>query len=356
MRYFSCKLAFTVLFAGLVATAQAQAPDEVKALIKQGVALYDEGKYDEAVLRYKQALKLAPDNFTAQYELAMTYGHLDRHEEVVEICKKLLQDNANADANVYVIYGTALDDLKQPQEAIRIYQRGIKKFPDNGLLYFNLGVTQASTQRYEEATESMQMAVRKNPRHASAHRILALLTAQSNRVPAIFASVRFLQLEPHSKRAIGGLEVLDKLMGKGVHKTGENAVTLNVTPNMLKQMNGKKNQPDNFGQADLLLTMASALDYDEKNKDKSATVRLAEKLTSLCQSLEEQKPENHPGFAWSYYVPYFITLKKAGYLPTLAYLIQAARPGQPEAQQWLEQHPSEVKELQEWSEAYKWPE
>ncbi|UOQ50912.1 tetratricopeptide repeat protein [Hymenobacter cellulosivorans] len=343
-----------LLCASLTSTAQAQAPDEVKTLIKQGVALYDEGKYDEAVLRYKQALKLAPDNFTAQYELAMTYGSLGRNEEVVELCKQLLKSE-QADASVYVTYGSALDDLKRPQEAVRIYQAGIKKYPASGLLYFNLGVTQAGMQRYQDATESMQMAVRQNPKHASAHRILALLTAQSNRVPAIFASVRFLQLEPRGQRAVGGLEVLDKLMGQNVRKTGENAVTLNMSPDMLKQMNGKKNMPDNFGMTDMLLTMTSALDYDEKNKDKSTTVRLAEKLTLLCENLEEKKPETHPGFAWNYYVPYFITLKKAGYLPTLAYLIQAARPGQPEAQQWLEQHPSEVKELQEWSEAYKWP-
>ncbi|PJJ59566.1 tetratricopeptide repeat protein [Hymenobacter chitinivorans] len=353
MRYPSSKLLVVLLLAGLTATAQAQAPDEVKALIKQGVTLYDEGKYDEAVLRYKQALKLAPDDFTAQYELAMTYGSLGRNEEVVELCQRLLKGEP-ADPNVYITYGTALDDLKKPQEAIRIYQTGLKKFPDNGLLYYNLGVTQAGVQRYEEATESMQLAVRKNPRHASAHRTLALLTAQSNRVPAVFACVRFLQLEPRSPRATGGLELLDKLMGKGVRKTGDKAVTLSMTPDMLKQVNGKKNQPDNFGQADMLLTMASAHDYDDKNKDKSATVRLAEKLTSLCQSLEEQKEASHPGFAWNYYVPYFLTLKKAGYLPTLTYLIQAARPGQPEAQQWLDQHPSEVKEFQEWSEAYKW--
>ncbi|MCB2407891.1 tetratricopeptide repeat protein [Hymenobacter lucidus] len=355
MRYSGAKWVCIACFCCLSfgAAAQSAANEDVKALIRQGVVLHDAGKYDEAVLRYKQALKLEPDNATAQYELAMTYGNLGRHEEVVEICKKLLK-NEGANDNVYITYGTALDDLKKPQEAIRIYQAGLKKFPESGLLYYNLGVTQASQQRYDEAIGSMQQAARKNPRHASAHRMLALLMAQQNRVASVFSLVRFLQLEPQGKRAAGGLEMLDKLMGKGVTKTGENAVTLSMTPAMLKQVNGKKNQPDNFGRADMLLTMDSALDYDEKNKDKSTTERLSEKLTSLFEGLEEQKLEGHPGFAWNYYVPYFLTLKKAGYLPTLVHLIQAARPDAPECQQWLEQHPSEVKELQEWAAAYNW--
>lgn len=356
MRYPLVKWLFAVFFLCLSFRAAAQATDEeVKTLIKQGVVLHDAGKYDEAVLRYKQALKLAPNDFTAQYELAMTYGNLGRHEEVVELCKKLLKDEARADANVYVTYGTALDNLKKPQEALRIYQTGIKKFPDNGLLHYNLGITQAGMERYDDAIASEQQAVRLNPRHASAHGALSTLTAgQSNRIAALLEVIRFLQLEPEGRRAEYHLARFDKMMGYGVKKTGENSVTINMSSDMLKQVNGKKGKSDNFGQADMLLTMTSALDYDDKSKDKAPTERLLEKLTSLCESLANQSAGNHPGFVWDYYVPYFVMLHKAGYLPTLVYQIQASRTGPANVQQWLDQHPSEVKELQEWAAAYKW--
>lgn len=356
MRYPGARWAFILLFAGLSATAQAQTPDEVNTLIKQGVALYDEGKYDEAVLRYKQALKLAPDNSTAQYELAMTYGELGRHQEAIDLCKQLLKKEDGVDPGVYVTYGTALDDLKKPQEAIRIYQTGIKKFPGAGMLYYNLAVTQAGIERYDEARASLQQSVRLNPGHASSHMSLAVLTMQDgNRVPAVLELVRFLQLEPRGQRAVVNLERLDKLLGQGVKRVGKKAVEANLTVTGIQSMNRRKGQPDNFALPDVFLTLAEAKDYQEESKGKSATQRLAEKLDMLGQSLEQEQPDGRRGFAWEYYVPYFITLQKAGYLPTLAYLIQAARPGQPEAQQWLEQHPGQVKELQEWSEAYKWP-
>jgi len=356
MQYSNAKKMVALLLLLLPAAARAQAPDDAQALVKQGVTLYDQGKYDEAVLRYRQALKLAPDNFTAQYELAMTYGALGRNEEVVDLCRKLLKNNAEASDNVYVTYGTALDDLKKPQEAVKIYQAGIRKFPDSGLLYYNLGVTQAGLRQYDEAIGSQQRAVRLNPSHASAHRVLAILTAaEGNRVPAILEYVRFLQLEPQSRRAAANLTQLDQLLGQGVEKTGENSVTINMSTELLKQVNGRKNKPDNFGQADMLLTMAAALDHDEKNKDKTPTARLTEKLGSLCRSLAEQQPASRQGFAWEYYAPFFITLEKAGYVPTLAYLIQSSRTDQADVQQWLQQHPSEVKELQEWAAAYVWP-
>ncbi|GAA3929267.1 tetratricopeptide repeat protein [Hymenobacter algoricola] len=356
MRYSAAKGLLVSLLCTLLTTTYAQSPAEVKALIKEGVALYDAGKYDEAVLRYRQALKLAPDDFTAQYELALTYGSLGRPEEVVEMSKKLLLNEARADANVYVIYGTALDDLKKPREAVRIYQAGLKKFPDQGLLYYNLGVTQAGLQQYEEAIVSLQQAVRKNPGHASAHRVLGALTAAGgNRVPAVLEYLRFLQLEPLTERSAPNLALLDKLLARGVTPTSDSSVTISLDRDVLKQMNSRKSKPDNFGQADMLLSMKGAKDKALLSKGQLPTERLIEKLGTLLESLAEQKPATRPGFAWEYYVPYFIDLQRAGYLPTLAYLVQASRTAQPEVPQWLEQHSREVKELREWSKAYAWP-
>ena len=54
---------------------------------------------------------------------------------------------------MYSNYGTALDYLQKPDEAINIYSEGIKKFPADYNLYFNRGVTEYTQKDIEKATE-----------------------------------------------------------------------------------------------------------------------------------------------------------------------------------------------------------
>ena len=336
---------------------RAQQTDSADQLVKQGVTLYDQGKFDEAVLRYKQALKQEPANYTARYELAMTYNALGRNTEAVDLCRQLLKDDPEPGPSAYDTYGNALDGLQKPKEAVKIYQQGIRRYPNEGSLYYNLGVTQAvSLRQLPESIASMQQAVRCRPTHLNSLNSLWKLTLQAdNRVPALLEMLRQLQLEPEGGRAEATLGRLDELVGRGVEKTGEQAVTINVSSATLKEA-GKKGHPDNFGPADMLLSMSGALDYSEENKDKTPTEQLIRKLESLISVLDESHPETHEGFAWQYFVPYFVELKKQGYLPALAYSVQASRAAAtPEVQQWLAAHTATLEEFREWSEAYNWP-
>ncbi|RSK45336.1 tetratricopeptide repeat protein [Hymenobacter rigui] len=351
------KASLVALLLAASLSTQAQTTASSQELVKQGVSLFDQGKYDEAVLRYKEALKQDPANTTARYELAMTYNALDRNEEAVELCKQLLKQDPNPGASLYSTYGNALDGLKKPKEAAKIYQEGLKRYPNDGALYFNLGVTQATAlNQPAEATVSMQQAVRCRPVHGSSLNALGLLQQQEgNRVPALLAMLRLLQVEPTGQRAEATLKRFDALMGRGVEKTGEKAITISIPSETLKNA-GKKGRADNFGPADMMLSMSGAMDYTEENKDKTPTEQLIRKLESLIGVLAELHPEKQEGFTWQYMVPYFVELKKQGYLPALAYSIQASRAGStPEVQTWLANHTATVDELRTWSAAYPWP-
>ena len=336
------------------ATAQTTSSQE---LVKQGVVLYDQGKPDEAVLRYKEALKQDPANVTARYELALTYNALGRNEEAVALCRQILKQEAKPGPSIYSTYGNALDGLKKPKEAAKVYQEGLKRYPNDGALHFNLGVTQATAlNQPAEAIGSMQQSVRCRPGHANSLNALALLQQQEgNRVPALLAMLRLLQVEPTGQRAEAVLTRFDKLLGRGVEKTSEKAVTINISPETLKNA-GKKGGTDNFGPADMLLSMSGAMDYSEENKDKTPTEQLIRKLESLISVLDELHPEKQEGFTWQYLVPYFVELKKQGYLPALAYSVQESRAGRtPEVQTWLTNHTATVEEFRSWAAAYAWP-
>ncbi|MCA8830893.1 tetratricopeptide repeat protein [Hymenobacter pini] len=350
------KVSFVALLLLATLSAQAQTTSS-QELVQQGVALHDQGKYDEAVLRYKEALKQDPANTTARYELALTCNVLGRNEEAVELCKQLLKQNYTPSAGFYSTYGNALDGLQQPKEAAKIYQEGLKRYPNDGGLHFNLGVTQATALgQPAEAIGSMQQSVRYRPGHASSLNALSLLLQQEgNRVPALLVRLRLLQVEPIGLRAEAALARFDALLGQGVEKTGAKAVTTNISPETLKNA-GKKGRPDNFGQADMLLSMSGAMDFSEENKDKTPTEQLIRKLDALISVLDELHPEKQEGFTWQYVVPYFVELKKQGYLPALAYAVQESRAARtPEVHTWLANHTATVEEFRTWSAAYAWP-
>jgi len=336
------------------ARAQADANALVRDRVQAGIVLYDAGKYAEAVAKYQEALAIEPGNAYAQSELALTYMGMGRYQEAIALCKQLLKHDHTSES-VYITYGNALDELHRAKEAEQLYQRGIKEHPNSHLLYFNLGVTQAKHQQTPAAIVSFEQAISCQPVHASSHLYLGLMELnQQARIPALLALGRFLVLEPRSARATQRLALFDQAMTKGVTRTGAKAVSIAMTVEDVQAISKNQGQPDNFAMTEMILNLAIA----QGMATDSGTVvgRFAEQFTNLCTSLAVAKADEHPGFIWQYYVPYFVEMHKKGYVPAFAYLSHASRAAtDPDVQQWLASHAAEVQVFEEWSRNYTWP-
>lgn len=331
-----------------------------RELIEEGVRFYDAGKYDEAVARYQQVLAAEPTNTTALAELALTYNTLDRNTEATAICEKLLKANPSGSEGVYVTYGNSLDGLHKPKDAVRAYEQGLKYFPESYSLSYNLGVAQARSGQVPASIGSFQRAVTFNPNHASSHLSLGLMqTSSQHRIPGLLALGRFLVLEPRSRRAAERLPLLDAAMDLGVSRTDEKSISINISSAALAGANGKNNGPDNFGPAEMLLSISSAAMLDKSlNKEvpppATPIERFVRQFDAMCKGLGELS-ENQKGFTWNYYVPYFVEMQQKGYVTAFSYLAHASQTEVPEVQQWLAAHPNEVAVFQEWSKNYLWP-
>ena len=333
---------------GTRALAQA-AP--ARDLVKEGVQLYDEGQYDQALAKYQQTLAAEPTNDAAQAELALTYQALGRNEEAKTACEQLLKRNPSTSVGptLYVTYGNSLDALGQFKQAEQVYQQGMKRYPDDYALYYNLGVAQAGQQQYPAAIASLQQAAARNPRHASSHMSIAMLQLGSGaRVPGVLALGRFLVLEPTGPRASQRLPQLDQAMMQGVSQADGKTINVTVSPKALSK--GKK--ADDFGAEEMMLSMSGVLSFDEKNKDKTKLEKFSDQFGSLCQVMGELSAKASGGFMRTYYVPYFVEMQKKGFVPAFTYVVHSS---QPDAQQWLAAHPTEVQVFQEWSKNYEWP-
>src|SRR4051812_3383434 len=111
------KVAITVLL--FLSTFQIAAQtNNASVLIDEGVALYDQGKYIEAIDKYKESYQLDSNSIVLFSEMAMTYLALKDFIHTESICQQAMNkfpDNKGI-KNIYTTYGNSFDDRQKPEE------------------------------------------------------------------------------------------------------------------------------------------------------------------------------------------------------------------------------------------------
>lgn len=347
-----------ILFSLLIISGNilfAQNKEEADKLVAEGVAFHDKGDYDDAIEKYDKALDADKDNLMALTEKAFSLLASQKFDESISYCKKAIRSHPNDGGlkTVYVTYGNALDAIKKTDKSIKMYNEGIKQFPDYYQLYFNKGITLSGAQKYDDALLSFQNSVMLNPKHAGSHNAIArVLYSQKNNIPSLLAFCRFLIIESTGNRATDNLQYIQKIMKGNVTQTGEKSVTINLSSDLFGDPKSKVKNGNNFSSTELILSMTAALDYDEKNIKKTEVEQFIRKFESLCASLKESKTTN-TGFYWEYYVPYFTEMNDKNFTETFSHIIFAPS-GDPKISDWLNTHKEEIDNFYDWSGLFKW--
>lgn len=127
--------------------------------------LYSDGKYSEALTELDKLAKRYPNDKVVIYQRALTLYHLERYQEVADAMKQFLEKNEGA-VECYQIWGNALDMLHQPNEAIDIYNSGLKKFPNSGPLYHEIGNVYRNWKQNDRALQYYNYAIEVDPNYA----------------------------------------------------------------------------------------------------------------------------------------------------------------------------------------------
>lgn len=334
-------------------TAVAQTDSDVKKLVREGIELHDKGDYDGAIKKYDEALTLNADDFDAAYEKSLTCMYLKRHDECIALSKTLVQKFAGNPTlkQVYSNWGSALDDKGEPEEAIKVYNKGLLQFPNHYLLHFNKGLTYARLKKYNEAAAGYKDALKANPLHPSSHYQLASLHQDGNRIASLLAYLTFIVCEPQSERSKNAFSAVQEIVYRNVKK--ENGqTTLFISTEMLETGN-KKNVPDDFRSIELTFSFLGNLD-NAKGMDSVANTQAAKfdfKMQMLFGILSE-KAKGQSGFFWTQYVPFFSEMKAKGYTGVLSNLVYLSADA--DAQSWAEQHKEKIGEFYDWLKKRAW--
>jgi tetratricopeptide (TPR) repeat protein len=344
------RLMLLLMFVSTCSIVCAQQQVAAEKLVQQGIQLHDKGDYDGAITKYDAALLLDEANLFALAEKALTLLTAKKFDESVKVCKIAIRNHpGEAMLNtIYLTYGNALDEQKQTDKALDIYDEGIKKFPTFYQLYFNKAITLERVMKHDESLTCLHKSVSLKPNHPGSHNLIARIQYDKNqKIPSLMAYCRFMTLEPLTDRAKENLTNIQTLMKGNVEKTGDKSITINVDPATLA-----KPTETSFSSQELMLQADAALDFDPKYANKTTVEQFIRKLDNVCASLKESKASKS-GFYWDYYAPYFIDMKDKQMVETFSYIAFASS-NMKDVSAWLNTHTTEIQKFFDWSKAFVW--
>ncbi len=144
----------------------------VTEIVDQGIALHDEGKFEDAERMYQQALAVEPEHAVALCYLGLLFAQRDRLEDSVELLQRAIKQDPEL-AEAHHNLGTVMQRLRRPEDALRHHARALELAPD----YADARSGRATSLRIlghtAEAIAEFELALDRAPDHADAELGLA---------------------------------------------------------------------------------------------------------------------------------------------------------------------------------------
>ena len=176
-------------------------PHSERAHVDMGVAFADRGRFDLAILEYREAIRLKLNSETAHNNLGkvlLSQGRLDDAAVHFEEAIRIKPNHASAITNLGTLFRTRGDVDK----AIFHYRRSLLIDPDMAQTHSNLGVALRSVGNVEAAIEHLRRALTLNPEYDDAHYNLGnALQSQCKTSDAIRHYREVLRLSPDYSEA-----------------------------------------------------------------------------------------------------------------------------------------------------------
>ena len=312
----------------------------VDSLVEVGIQYHDNGEFVQAIETYKTALEIEPNSPLVNYEIALTYMYSGDYQNAIKHSDKVIKKNDKYLLQAYLVKGSCLDYLGKTKESIKLFKKGIKKFGDDHLLYYNLGYNYYNIKEFDKAEEAFIKAINTKANHASSHLFLGYLMYEKNqRVQSLLSLHFFLLLEPNSERSQNAYNLLQSQLSGGVEKNQEEPGKIDIflSPDQLKS---------EFGTIDMMITILEASKSLEENEGKSDDQMFIENTTSFFKILGEHKTKENTGFWWDFYVPFFYLIAESEHIDTYCYYISQST--KETAADWLKENEKRVTDFAKW--------
>ena len=200
---------------------------------QNAIHFMDNGMVDTGIDLLKDLDKAHPSNRAVVYEIVYAYIIKQDYEEAYQWAKKLLKLK-DADADSYFIAGNAFDYVGKRKEAIEIYEKGLKKFPNSARLWVEKGNMAYMMKNYDESVGCYEHAIDVDPDYDASYYRLANLYAMSTDPvwTVMYAQNYQLQASKYERLMEMGKLIYDLYRENVTRKDGKWEVTFTKTVNL----------------------------------------------------------------------------------------------------------------------------
>ena len=173
----------------------------------------DQGRIDDAIETYQQAIRIQPDHGEAYYNLGNAFHSQTRLEEAVQSYHQAIQIQPNR-LEAYNNLGVALIDQGKLEESIQIYQKTLEIQPNCADAYNNLGNVLQEQGRLKESIQAYQKTLEIQPNCADAYSNLGIALKEQGRLKeSIRAYQKAIYIQAGSAAAHNNLGQILLLLG-----------------------------------------------------------------------------------------------------------------------------------------------
>lgn len=202
------KKCFLFLFSLICIAALGQEQD-VKTLQETAKTFIRQGDYSNALLVLNKALEREPENLELLKDQAFALYLQKNYSSSEAVAKKLL-DRKDVDVQAYQIAALTYKALEDVKELDRLYKKGLKAFPNSGVLYSEYGEVLISRQDNNNAIKQWEKGIEVDPNYSGNYYNLSRYYYGTNdKVWSIIYAEIFVNLESYSRRTV---EIKDLLL------------------------------------------------------------------------------------------------------------------------------------------------
>ncbi len=171
-----------------------------------GVIFAKQGRFAEAAVTFRVALRLAPTSTRTWHNLALAYQDLKQWSAAEAALREGLKHDDGATPTLKLALINAWNELKKPDEAEQLARATAAKYPRSAAVWTALGILLAQAKKPDESVAALREAVALEPDNAEAHSNLAAALGKLKRWPECEIACRAaIRLDPRHAMAWGNL-------------------------------------------------------------------------------------------------------------------------------------------------------
>jgi len=296
------------------------APDNASAQFRLGLALTFSNEFEDAETAFARAIELDPCIATYYNSRAINLGNLGRHEEAeAEYRKALTLDPSFIPARLGL--GGFLIGTGRNEEAVELLRKTVDLDPQNGSARYNLAIALNGLGRFVESEEVLRTMISRGFSHVDYHwlhaYVLGLLGKHEESVAAYERAAGLAPQIPGIRSALGWTLI-------EMHRWADAVISLRkaieLDPKGASGNRARMNlgfaliQLGNLEEAEIVLAEALKLAPDSEEARSRWALLLAHKGTNLDEALELAGKGPFPaGHGHLYYTIGYVHFRRAEY-------------------------------------------